>query len=1025
MIYLLYSVITMNNSLRLTTYNSHGTGPGRLPYIASLCKEYDFVLTQEHWLFNDQISLFSDYIQNISVHGVSGMDDKELLAGRPYGGCAILWNRSLTHKVTPVDCPASNRMCAVIVQISDLSILLCNVYMPVDSTGATEEYKDILCQVAAISSSRGIDHIVLGGDFNTDPERHDSAQTRALTQFMNSEGLVNGVSHPCSRVDYTFESKATGTRSTIDHFVLSENLHSKIQMYSVLHEGDNLSDHSPVVLSLSLPVMYAWHRTNGTDKQHRPRTNWKTATDQDVQEYGRVLDLTLSSIAVPWEAIQCTDYYCTMHNTSLENFHNDIVNACLLSSERTIPATSKMSKGGPKPGGLLGWNEHVEDLRQRAILWHIIWKDNGSPRHGLLADIRRRTRSRYHHAVRFVKRQKERLSADRLAESMGSNGNDFWSEIRRLQGSSTCSPCTIDGAEGPDDIAKVFSEKFEAVYNSVGYSDSDMDTLMSDIRKAMHSGCDVGRCYSCHVISVEDVDKAVHHLKPGKSDGHTGHSTDHLLHGTPKLRAMISLQFSSMLSHGFSPHSFLQSSIKPIPKNKRKSLNDSENYRGIALSSILAKVFDWIVLEYHRDILASSDLQFGFKPKHSTTQCTFVVNETIQYYLNNGGNVYALLLDASKAFDKVNYVKLFRLLINRGLCPLLCRLLLVTYTSQIITVNWHGTVSQEFTTANGVKQGGVLSPILFAVYIDVLLERLAACGVGCYIGRRFMGAFSFADDISLLAPTVAAATRLLQVADEFSKEYDVTFNAGKSKLLVFGPLGGAVQVYHKGVLIPYVTEDKHLGNPFGQNSPIDAIKTGTEDMIKRANALHAKFHFASWDVKYLLFKTFCTAWYGSQLWDVNERSTAPLCVEWRKVVRKLLQIPRATHSALVHLICDDFRPDVQLHTRCMKFIVDILNSPNAVVFLCAQLAASGSRSTVADNMTYLCSKYNLSRSELTNNPCWGHFRGCMRAMATQMDKRQDIDHANVIREMMALRTQPSELFTSHEAELIIQNLCVL
>ena len=77
----------------------------------------------------------------------------------------------------------------------------------------------------------------------------------------------------------------------------------------------------------------------------------------------------------------------------------------------------------------------------------------------------------------------------------------------------------------------------------------------------------------------------------------------------------------------------LHSCLIPIPKNKRKSLNNSNNYRGIALSNIIGKVLDLVILNNNRHILETSDLQFGFKAKHSTTQCSFVLNEVTQYYI--------------------------------------------------------------------------------------------------------------------------------------------------------------------------------------------------------------------------------------------------------------------------------------------------------------------------------------------------------------------------------------------------------
>ena len=65
-------------------------------------------------------------------------------------------------------------------------------------------------------------------------------------------------------------------------------------------------------------------------------------------------------------------------------------------------------------------------------------------------------------------------------------------------------------------------------------------------------------------------------------------------------------------------------------------------------------------MKNHAEIFCTSDNQFGFKEKLSTNMCTFALNETISYYRNNDSQVYALFLDASKAFNRINYIKLFK-----------------------------------------------------------------------------------------------------------------------------------------------------------------------------------------------------------------------------------------------------------------------------------------------------------------------------------------------------------------------------
>ena len=144
--------------------------------------------------------------------------------------------------------------------------------------------------------------------------------------------------------------------------------------------------------------------------------------------------------------------------------------------------------------------------------------------------------------------------------------------------------------------------------------------------------------------------------------------------------------FTAMLIHGVAPVGLLLSTLVPIPKIKRGNKCDSNIYRQIAITSLLGKVFDTIVLEQQHNSLFTDMLQFGFKRNSSTVICTSLLLETIEYYNENDTDCYLLLLDVSKAFDRVEYVTLFRTIRSRNMCPVVLRLLMNMYVNKKIKI---------------------------------------------------------------------------------------------------------------------------------------------------------------------------------------------------------------------------------------------------------------------------------------------------------------------------------------------------
>ena len=224
-------------------------------------------------------------------------------------------------------------------------------------------------------------------------------------------------------------------------------------------------------------------------------------------------------------------------------------------------------------------------------MWHHHWKASGCPHVGEIADQHRLSRARYHRAVRKVIRDSDMLRMESMGAALCDNRyRDLWKEVKKLKGKTNLCANIVDGLSGEEGIAKVFSVKYNGLYNSVPYESYEIKEICEDIDKKLRvEGVE-------KKITVNHVKEAISKLKSGKSGGDEGMYSDHVINGTNSLVVWLTCLFNCMLVHGVCPSSMSWGTMVPIPKDKRKSLACSDNYRAITLSSIIGKVFDWVIL---------------------------------------------------------------------------------------------------------------------------------------------------------------------------------------------------------------------------------------------------------------------------------------------------------------------------------------------------------------------------------------------------------------------------------------------
>ena len=292
------TVMADSSLLRVLSYNCRGFNGHKIGYIKSLLSKTDILFLQEHWLSDDQLRLLGDIEPNFVYAGVSGFGNNEILSGRPFGGCAILWKSSLpaSFKILYTN---SRRICALRMTNEELKLLFINVYMPYEGDeDATADFADQLSEVENLVSNNSDCHVIFGGDFNVDFSRN-RLHTVMLDSFCDNTGLHPIGRHDKCSIDYTYHFSMTRF-NILDHFLLSGTLFSNsVEQAFVLHDPDNTSDHDHIAIKFAFELQHIGFRA----RVHKPRVSWAKASEIDLCNYRTVLAVRLRGFYLPKDAL--------------------------------------------------------------------------------------------------------------------------------------------------------------------------------------------------------------------------------------------------------------------------------------------------------------------------------------------------------------------------------------------------------------------------------------------------------------------------------------------------------------------------------------------------------------------------------------------------------------------------------------------------------------------------------------------------------------------------------------------------
>ncbi len=248
----------------------------------------------------------------------------------------------------------------------------------------------------------------------------------------------------------------------------------------------------------------------------------------------------------------------------------------------------------------------------------------------------------------------------------------FWKDVRSINRSNVTLTCSIEGVSGAENIAELWRQHNSTLFNCVKSEPGKVEVYSS---------------MDTESITTNEVYQAIIQLKERKTGGLDQITAEHLKFASSRLVVLLTICFTGFMIHGLLPESMLSVTLLPVIKDKAGKVGSLDNYRPIALASVVSKVLERLILDRLGVYLDTTDNQFGFKARHST-DLVYALKEVVQLYKRKNSTVIICFFDASKAFNRVNHQKLFSKLRQRGIPNSILRILRYWYTNQSMQIKW-------------------------------------------------------------------------------------------------------------------------------------------------------------------------------------------------------------------------------------------------------------------------------------------------------------------------------------------------
>ena len=611
--------------------------------------------------------------------------------------------------------------------------------------------------------------------------------------------------------------------SVVDYCIASETILSQVIYFNVDKPIPYLSDHSKITLLLRVrckPILCSNSCNNSKTILKQTCYIWKSENIPAFQEACASTDVTtriteFSSQPILENGKNVDDV--------VENFKSIVYLAC--SKSLRVKKRFKNQKKQKK------WFDQDLGLMRKELM-HKSQRYANNPTDVNIRNSFYKYRKLYGKCCKKKRQDFMKSIFSKLDNMYDKDPESYWKLIKDLE----------DDIDKPDMSSRIPGEKWVTHFSKLFSIKSDF-VRQNEYYSSLLNNIDSEHC-NISSLNVPITDKeiafAVKGLKNNKSAGPDGIKNEMLKYGLTYLLPCLNKLFNMLLSKGCYPSDWKVGILKPIFKSGDP--DDPSNYRGISLTSCVAKLFNSILNNRLQSYLDEHgiihNVQIGFQPKARTSDHMFVLRTIIEKFISCRSKLFTCFVDFSRAFDTILHSTLIVKMNKIGINGHFLSVLNDMYSNNFIHVKLKSREAEKVSdkincslSSNnvdeytdkiaqnvGVRQGDNLSPNLFKIFVNDLPEQFTNEHDPISLGNLKISCLLYADDLILLSTSKKGLQLCLDTLSDYCTRNCLSVNLKKTQVLVFGKgKVSPVSFYYRTHLLEQVSSYKYLGIVFSSN----------------------------------------------------------------------------------------------------------------------------------------------------------------------------------------------------------------